>query len=248
MLRPDISRLKKHRARNLQIGFVITLSFVIMAFNWTVYKVPEPPIEVVYVEEEDITITPVTYQNPPKPPPPVLEPSPEIIPDDPEFIEEPLPEKVDEVIDIPKDKKVVKIPPRPKAINQPAPPPPMPDLPKEPEIEAPVLFVEEMPRFPGCEEQGLSKDEKRACAEKTLMAFIYKNIKYPVMARETNTEGTVVASFIVEKDGRITDLEIVRDIGAGCGSEVMRIVKKMPDWIPGKRKRTRTLRPCCIPG
>jgi protein TonB len=95
-----------------------------------------------------------------------------------------------------------------------------------------------MPRFPGCEDKP-SKAEREACSREALLTFIYSNIKYPSIARENGLTGTVVASFVVEKDGRINNIEIIRDIGGGCGEEVLRVIKlmnTMPErWIPGKQ-------------
>jgi TonB family protein len=90
--------------------------------------------------------------------------------------------------------------------------------------------VEEMPRFPGCE------DNNKNCADKKMLEFIYQNLRYPALARENEVEGTVVVSFIVERNGKITEPKIVREIGGGCGDEVLRVVNLMPTWIPGKQK------------
>ena len=96
-----------------------------------------------------------------------------------------------------------------------------------------------MPRFPGCEDKG-SKAEKDQCAQKKLLEFIYKNIKYPAIARENGVEGTVVVQFVVEKDGKVTDAKVVRDIGAQCGAEALRVVELMNTkglrWTPGKQR------------
>lgn len=69
-----------------------------------------------------------------------------------------------------------------------------------------------------------------------MLQFIYSNIKYPAIARENGVEGTVYVKFVVEKDGKITNAEIVRDIGAGCGQEALRVVGLMPEWEPGKQR------------
>lgn len=69
-----------------------------------------------------------------------------------------------------------------------------------------------------------------------MLKFIYDNIQYPGIARENGVEGTVVVQFVVEKDGSITDVKVIRDIGAGCGAEAMRVVNKMPKWNPGKQR------------
>ncbi len=66
--------------------------------------------------------------------------------------------------------------------------------------------------------------------------FLSKNLKYPAEAMESNTQGTVYISFIVEVDGSINNAVIKRDIGKGCGDEALRVVKLMPKWSPGKQK------------
>ena len=74
-----------------------------------------------------------------------------------------------------------------------------------------------MPRFPGCENEPGDDQAKKACADKKMLEFIYKNIKYPAIARENGVEGTCVVRFVVDSDGSISSPEVVRDIGAGCG-------------------------------
>ncbi|MBQ5975325.1 MAG: energy transducer TonB [Bacteroidales bacterium] len=84
------------------------------------------------------------------------------------------------------------------------------------------LVVEEDPEFPG----GLD----------ALSKFIADNIKYPQLAKENNITGKVFVSFVVEKDGRVGQVKILRDIGGGCGNEAVRVVKMMPKWKPGKQR------------
>ena len=97
-----------------------------------------------------------------------------------------------------------------------------------------------MPRFPGCENEGGDHKAKKQCADKKMLQFIYKNIKYPAIARENGVEGTVVIQFVVEKDGSIKDAKIVRDIGAQCGGEALKVVQMMNSmgqkWTPGKQR------------
>lgn len=79
-------------------------------------------------------------------------------------------------------------------------------------------------------------EEKKKCSNQELLAFIYKNIKYPKAAKENGTEGMVVISFIVTSEGNITNIEPLRDPGDGCGKEAARIVNLMKDknmWAPG---------------
>ncbi len=100
--------------------------------------------------------------------------------------------------------------------------------------------AEEMPRFPGCEKLDTTIQVKAQCAQQSLLRFLYQNIQYPYFAREKGIEGTVVVSFVVEKDGSITQPKIVKDIGEGCGVEALRVVNMMSEyqirWSPGKNK------------
>lgn len=81
--------------------------------------------------------------------------------------------------------------------------------------------VEQMPEFPG--------------GENARFEFLSKNIVYPTLAAENGIQGTVYLSFIVKKDGRITDARILRGIGGGCDEEALRVVRNMPPWKPGKQ-------------
>jgi len=94
------------------------------------------------------------------------------------------------------------------------------------EIPAPkkeiFTVVEEQPSFPGGEE--------------ARMKFFLENMKYPEEAMETGIQGTVFLTFVVEDDGSITDVKILRGIGGGCDAEAIRVVQAMPKWIPGKQR------------
>ncbi len=93
------------------------------------------------------------------------------------------------------------------------------------EQAAPILLiVEVMPSFVG--------------GEDALYKYLADNIKYPQVARETNISGTVVVQFVVETDGRISAVSLLKDIGGGCGEEALRVVKAMPKWNPGKQNGT----------
>ena len=113
-----------------------------------------------------------------------------------------------------------------------APPPPPP----APQSESIFRIVEEMPRFPGCEDQGLDKSELKKCAEGKMLKYVYSNIIYPKVAKENKLEGRVIAQFVVDKDGSIINIKVLHDVGGGCGDEVTRVLKTMPKWIPGKQR------------
>jgi periplasmic protein TonB len=97
------------------------------------------------------------------------------------------------------------------------PEPVLPDV----EKQEPVLWVPEMPSFPG----GITE----------MQNYLVNNIRYPGEAREISIQGTVYLRFIVEPDGSITNITILRGIGGGCEEEALRVVKSMPNWVPGKQ-------------
>lgn len=92
--------------------------------------------------------------------------------------------------------------------------------PEEKKEEA-FSYVEEMPSYPGGEE--------------ALMQFIYSNVQYPEIAKRAGVEGKVFVSFVVEKNGSITEVRVAKGIGAGCDEEAVRVVRMMPGWKPGKQ-------------
>ena len=93
----------------------------------------------------------------------------------------------------------------------------------------------EMPLFgKGCPELEDFKD-KKACAEMNMLKFIYSNLKYPATARENDVEGTAIAQFVVDTEGRVTDIDVIRGICGEIRTEVTRVLVKMPRWVPGKQ-------------
>jgi len=97
-------------------------------------------------------------------------------------------------------------------------------------------IVQEMPRFPGCEDLDISIDEKKTCAEKKMLEYIYKNIKYPSIDSDIAPEGMIVITFIVDKEGNIIQPKILRGNSDALAKEYIRIIKSMPKWIPGKQR------------
>jgi len=95
---------------------------------------------------------------------------------------------------------------------------------QEEEISEEIIFivVEEWPSFPGGEEARLR--------------FLSENIRYPQMAREAGIQGTVFLTFVVERDGSVTDVRVVRGIGGGADEEAIRVVRNMPRWTPGRQR------------
>lgn len=122
-----------------------------------------------------------------------------------------------------------------ETIDRKTPPPPLPPPPTDEHTA--YVAVENMPRFPGCEGQGLTHNALRACATDKLLAYIEEHLFYPPEAIANDVEGTVVVEFVVERDGSLTNVVVVRDIGYGCGAVAKQLVEKMNDeglkWTVG---------------
>ncbi|KAF0131897.1 MAG: periplasmic protein TonB [Bacteroidetes bacterium] len=100
----------------------------------------------------------------------------------------------------------------------------VPPVREEEEVVETEIFtvVESMPEFPGGAEQ--------------MMLFIAKNIKYPPMARESGIQGRVFVNFVVEPNGSVSNVKVLRGIGGGCDEEAIRVVETMPKWTPGRQR------------
>lgn len=92
------------------------------------------------------------------------------------------------------------------------------------EEEDNVVFqvVETMPSFPG--------------GDASLFKFLGENVKYPVIAQENGIQGRVICQFVVNKDGSIVDVEVVRPVDPSLDKEAIRVIKSMPKWSPGKQR------------
>jgi len=95
---------------------------------------------------------------------------------------------------------------------------------QEEEEEDNVVFVivENKPEFPG--------------GDAALMKYIADNIKYPVIAQENGIQGRVICQFVVNKDGSIVDINVVRSVDPSLDKEAIRVIKSMPKWKPGKQR------------
>ncbi len=89
-----------------------------------------------------------------------------------------------------------------------------------PDNSEPQAWVPEMPVF--------------GAGNADLYRYLSENLRYPRLAVETDISGYVYLTFVVEKDGSISNVTVVRGIGAGCDEEAVRVVKSMPRWTPGK--------------
>ena len=191
------------------IGLVVTLFIVWRVFEYKSYGkqvIDDMQKTVEVIEEEMVEIT---KQEQPKPQPPAPKPQVtqiQIVEDDVEVEDE-----IDINAEVDQDEAIEEFEFTP------------PEIEEEEIVEAEIFkVVEEMPEFPG----GAAK----------MMEFIQKNIKYPMMARESDIQGRVFVNFVVEPDGTITNVTVMRGIGGGCDEEALRVVQSMPNWKPGKQR------------
>lgn len=221
----------------LRFGLITSLIIAILAINWTIVEkdvfIPSGAMDMEFDIAMEAPPQTATPPPPPPPPPPIIEE----VPDELMLEQEPV-EFTDQSANV--DMAVTDAPIAEPVKRTAAPPPPPPPPPPAPAVEEIFKVVEEMPRFPGCEDIGGGKAEKAACAQEKMLEFIYSNIEYPTFARENNVSGTVVVRFVVNTQGEVDQIEVLRDIGAGCGEEAMRVVKLMntlPErWTPGKQR------------
>jgi protein TonB len=230
-----ISRMERIRSINLRIGFAAAFVLAILAFNWSSERVTAPS----FGEEEtwnEVPLKPfvISEPRPPEIPPSTLLKPQDLIIEVPNLVVSTLLPSL-----VPTDTSAIASatlgntePALPPTAGN-APPPPRET---DPAVSPIFKLVEEMPRFPGCEDLALGKEEKYACSSNKMLEFIYNNIRYPELARQNGIEGTVYIQFVVEKDGSITGAKIVREIGGGCGEEALRVVSKMPIWQPGRQQ------------
>ncbi|HAS43588.1 MAG TPA: energy transducer TonB [Microscillaceae bacterium] len=192
------------------IGLAVTMLFLVLSFEWKQYdtlaKVEIQNEDDDFEEQIEIPITEM-----PPPPPPVLQ--------QPEVVEVPDEEEIDEEIEVNLDVELTEeAPPPPPKIEKKAPPPPKVEE-KEEEI---FMIVEEQAMPQG----GLKKFYK----------YIADNLNYPSQARRMGVEGRVFLQFVVEKDGSITDIKVLKGIGSGCDEEAVKVLKGAPRWKPGKQR------------
>lgn len=201
----DKANLETKRTVFMEIGFIIALALVFVAFEYKSYdKVEYSNMERV-VDDTPEEIIPITEQKV-KPPPPKPPPQVTII----NVVEDDVEVEDDIEIDIEFDED--------EAMEE------FEFVVEDEEIEEEHIFlvVENMPEFPG--------------GEAAMYKFIGKNIEYPRMAKESGISGRVFITFVVERDGSVSDVQILRGIGGGCDEEAVRVIRKMPRWSPGKQR------------
>jgi protein TonB len=204
--------LECHRNLFVEIGLVLALGICLVAFEVKTHVEKASLGSEIAIPEIESEIIPITRQEevkPPEPPPlPKVVEILNIVADDVE-IEDEL-----EIEDTEADQETfIDVNPVISKYQQ-----------TEKEADEAQIFyiVEEMPEFPG--------------GELALRKFISNAIKYPVIAQENGIQGKVYVSFVVGKDGHVTDAKVVRSADPSLDKEAIRVVNSLPVWKPGKQR------------
>ena len=189
------------------IGLAFVLSACYVALEWTEKEVTKYEVADTEFLFEDEIEIQQTTQETPPPPPPPAPVEVEVL----NVVEDDV--EVEEIqinTEDDKDVEVVIVPP----VEAPV---------EEEEEEVIFVVVESMPEFPG--------------GPQAMMKYIAENIKYPVIAQENGIQGRVICQFVVEKDGKVSDIQVVRSSGeASLDKEAVRVINSMPKWKPGKQR------------
>jgi|APHig6443718053_1056840.scaffolds.fasta_scaffold32436_2 periplasmic protein TonB len=202
--------LESRKGIFFQIGLIFAMAVILVAFEWKSYDALDISTmgdQRALNEVEELAT--ITQQNTPPPPPPPPAPSMvlNIVENTAEIDDDiSIDAEADENTQVEEYKAPVM-----KQVDE--------EVVEEQEI---FMVVENAPAFPG--------------GDVARMKFLQDNIKYPQMARESGIQGTVYVTFVVERNGNVTDVKILRGIGGGCDEEAVRVVQNMPKWEPGKQR------------
>lgn len=203
----DISRMEN---MFLSLGLVISLSLVTILFNWKTYD-KGGPVELVTVEKfEDVLDIPATVQPPP-PPPAMQQPTIVSVSDEVE-IEHELELNLD--IEITEDMSIA-----PTVVENII----ITEQMEEEVADEIFTIVEEQPSF-----QGKGNSE--------FLKWVGERLVYPPQAARMDIQGKVFIQFVIEKDGSVTDIVVLKGIGGGADEEAVKVVKSSPKWSPGKQR------------
>lgn len=204
--------LEKTKTLGVLMGMVVGLAVLFVGFEWgtrdvQVVTADEGVADIIAEEEIEITRQENTPPPPPPPPAPTIVEQLNVVDDDVELEQQEIVTSEDSQTEAQTQTFVA------------------PVVEEEEEEAAQQIFtvVEEMPDFPDGGLQGLLK-------------FLAKNIKYPVIAQENGIQGRVVCAFVVNKDGSIVDIEVLRGVDPSLDKEAVRVLSTMPKWKPGKQR------------
>jgi protein TonB len=199
--------LESKRSIFVQLGLVLSLGIVLLAFSLSNQVSEADSLGEMAVQEVEDEMIPITRQEEVKPPPP---------PPPPKVVE--VLTIVDDDTDIEDELEIEDTEADDETVVEVA-----PIVEEEEEDEAEVFFiVEDMPVFPG--------------GDLALRKYIAQSIKYPVIAQENGIQGKVFITFVVGKDGSVTNARIARGVDPSLDKEALRVVNTLPKWKPGKQR------------
>ena len=199
--------LEKDKLVYVLMGLVFTLSLVYVALEWTEREVTKYEVTDTEFLFEEEVEIQQTTQETPPPPPPPAVQEVEVLNVVEDNVET---ESIEVNAEDDKAEEVVIAAP----VEAPV---------EEEEEEVVFVVVESLPEFPG--------------GQQALFKYLSENVKYPVIAQENGIQGRVICQFVVNKDGSIVDVEVVRSGGdPSLDKEAIRVIKSMPKWKPGKQR------------
>ncbi len=199
--------LEDKRLTYVLLGLVFVLSVCYVALEWTEKEVTKYDVVDMDFQFEEEIEIQQTTQETPPPPPPPAVQEVEVL----NVVEDDV-ETQEIEINTEDDKDVEVVIQAPVEVVE-----------EEEEEEVVFVVVEDMPEFPG--------------GQQALFKYLSENVKYPVIAQENGIQGRVICQFVVNKDGNIVDVEVVRSGGdPSLDKEALRVVKSMPKWKPGKQR------------
>ncbi len=208
--------LERMRGIFFQAGLVIALIISIVAIQWRSGGdggADLGELEVT-IDDEIIPITQRQMAPPPPPPPPPPEVI-EVVEDDVELEEELTIQSTE--TDQEEEVEVI-------------------DIEEEVSDEAlSFAVVESVPIFPGCE-NAKTNEEKRSCFQQQILKYVSKEFKFPEMARQMGIQGRVYINFVIEKDGSISNVQVLRGVDPLLDDEAVRVVNSLPKMTPAKQR------------
>ncbi|MDL2208235.1 TonB family protein [Parabacteroides sp. OttesenSCG-928-O15] len=203
------ANLEKGKSMNLLMGLVVAMAILFVSFEWGTAEVNISLADKLSDVEwtDEIPIT-ITEPTPPPPPPPptAVVEILTVVEDDTEVDNTPIVTSED-TQENPQEE--IYLPPVIEEIE-------------EEDANQIHTIVEEMPAFPG--------------GNAALMKFISQAINYPVIAQENGISGRVTCSFVINTDGSIVDIEVLRGVDPSLDKEAMRVIGTMPKWKPGMQR------------
>ena len=217
--------LNKNSSLYFAIGLALVLFIIWRGIEWKSYDKSAYLYESLNVVDDDDEEIPITEQikTPPPPPPP---PAPEVIEvvEDEEEIEETVIESTET-----DQEEIVEV----EVLEE-----------EFEDVDVPFAIIEDVPIYPGCE--NVPKSKRRDCFQEQINKHIRKNFRYPEIAQEMGIQGRVFVSFIISKDGTISNIR-KRGPDKNLEREAERIISKLPKMTPGKQRGRAVRVPFSIP-